>query len=684
MDTPQTLPFRYTLRRTLPPWSFQPCLAELEEAIDRWKLDEILVKVDVEEFSHAQVNLEWLDAYLPLLAEAKRRIEARGALFSINPWITVCHQDRGRKGTDSYADFEPMVDIGGAAAEACACPYSKSWRAHTAEVWRRYASLKPHAIWLEDDLRTFWHPPKVLFGCFCEEHRRRFSERAGLDRVVSLEELRAALLQPGEPHPWRRLWLECQNESSRDTAAFLERTVHAVSTETRLGLMSSGPRAHCMEGRRWADLADALSGHGKYPFLSRATMGRYDEVTPLDLYHTADCIGTTRRLLPGAEAELPELENYPYSRVNRSVSSTRAELLLCAVTGCHGAAMNLFDHLGNRMDSGDQYGAMLAEAKPYVAALAPLLRAPGRSRGVNLAFSEDYGKCCNNPEKDATPGKWMGQGRATCMVAGLLGLPVLYDRDAEITFLTAETARALPDATLRRYLSGGLWLDAAAALVLDERGFGELIGVKEFAAPKHPDEYPHAAAEEFLPQPSDIPSYASLFVPCYGDNSPVYFLTPAEGAQVFSQGVDYDGKPLGVTGTVFHNFLGGNILVHAFEYEPYAGNASFCSPQRLAAFGRLLEFLGETPFRVTGDGVCPLAVRRDLDDGRTVAGFMNLSNDPWQEITLHLPDAAVFRRAAVLDEDGVWHPVPYAPQGTRWTLRRAVPARRALFAVLEK
>ena len=71
MDTPQTLPFRYTLRRTLPPWSFQPCLAELEEAIFRWKLDEVLVKVDVEEFSHAQVNLEWLDAYLPLLAEVQ-------------------------------------------------------------------------------------------------------------------------------------------------------------------------------------------------------------------------------------------------------------------------------------------------------------------------------------------------------------------------------------------------------------------------------------------------------------------------------------------------------------------------------------------------------------------------------------------------------------------------------------
>ena len=173
-------------------------------------------------------------------------------------------------------------------------------------------------------------------------------------------------------------------------------------------------------------------------------------------------------------------------------------------------------------------------------------------------------------------------------------------------------------------------------------------------------------------------------MPCYGTSSPVRFLTPAEGAQVFSRGVDYDGKPLGITGLLFRNSLGGNVFVHAFEYEPYAGNASFCSPQRLAAFDRLLGALGETPFRVTGDGVCPYAVRRDLDDGRTVAGFMNFSCDPWEEVVFHLPDAARFGRASVLEEDGQWREVPYAPQGPQWTLRRTVPAKRALFVLLEK
>ena len=95
------------------------------------------------------------------------------------------------------------------------------------------------------------------------------------------------------------------------------------------------------------------------------------------------------------------------------------------------------------------------------------------------------------------------------------------------------------------------------------------------------------------------------------------------------------------------------------------------------------EVYGKAPFRVTGDGVCPFAVRRDLDDGRTVAGFMNFSNDPWEEVVFHLPDAARFATAAVLEEDGQWRAIPYAPLEGRWTLRRTVPAKRALFVVLE-
>ena len=60
--------FHYTLRRTLPPWSFHENLRELEEAVVQGRLDEVLVKVDTEEFSHGQVNPTWFKAYLPLLA----------------------------------------------------------------------------------------------------------------------------------------------------------------------------------------------------------------------------------------------------------------------------------------------------------------------------------------------------------------------------------------------------------------------------------------------------------------------------------------------------------------------------------------------------------------------------------------------------------------------------------------
>ena len=42
----------YSLRRTLPPWRFGETLADLLELAPRFGIDEVIVKIDTEEFSH--------------------------------------------------------------------------------------------------------------------------------------------------------------------------------------------------------------------------------------------------------------------------------------------------------------------------------------------------------------------------------------------------------------------------------------------------------------------------------------------------------------------------------------------------------------------------------------------------------------------------------------------------------
>ncbi len=249
----------YALRRTLVPWDFDHALRDLIAYCRAVPVNEIIVKCDTEEFSHGFPSIAWLDAYLPCLARARDALTRLGVAYSLNPWVTQGHLDRGRDVRAALPGIRTQVGHRGETTTAQACPLCPIWRTHTAALWTRYAGTFPSVLWIEDDIRTFNHLP-VQYGCFCAEHLRRFSAR--VQSRVEREELVAALLQPGHPHPWRRDWLLMQREIMNDTAAFLGDTVRAVSPDTALGLMSSGPENHVMCGRDWTAFARALGGGG--------------------------------------------------------------------------------------------------------------------------------------------------------------------------------------------------------------------------------------------------------------------------------------------------------------------------------------------------------------------------------------------------------------------------------------
>ncbi len=162
----------YVLRRTLPPWSFEKNLQELVKCLPRYRVNEIIVKVDTEEFTHGQPPLKWVKRYQKNLFRLRDEMKNMGILYSLNPWITVGHNDRGRDARRLLPGLRTMVGHDGTKCTCCACPLSPVWRENTSRVWTIYAQTRPHVIWVEDDIRTFNHAP-VRFGCFCFYHRKR-------------------------------------------------------------------------------------------------------------------------------------------------------------------------------------------------------------------------------------------------------------------------------------------------------------------------------------------------------------------------------------------------------------------------------------------------------------------------------------------------------------------------------
>ncbi|HYD83425.1 MAG TPA: hypothetical protein VEA63_05220, partial [Opitutus sp.] len=119
--------FWYALRRTMPPWSFEDNLRELVGVLPRYRVDEVIVKVDTEEFSHGHVPLEWLQRYQPRLHQARDALAEIGVTYSLNPWMTLGHIDRGRDGRKTIPDLQPIVGHDGAVCACCACPISDAW-----------------------------------------------------------------------------------------------------------------------------------------------------------------------------------------------------------------------------------------------------------------------------------------------------------------------------------------------------------------------------------------------------------------------------------------------------------------------------------------------------------------------------------------------------------------------------
>jgi len=346
--------FHYTLRRTSPLWKAEEAIEEVVLFCREKRIGEVIWKIDVEEFSHGLPELSLIDRYVPWLKLAKERLTEVEVLTSINPWVTLNHQDRGLDLSEVFPNMGWMVDYTGASAKSCACPLSSAWQEWLLEAYRRYATVEPNILWVEDDFRNFNHLP-VRYGCFCPRHLEEFSERIGCG--IGREDLMGRILKPGPPDPLRAQWFDFLGDVMVEVAKRLEKAIHEVSPETRLGLMTSHPWHHSVEGWKWHELLRALAG--PHEPVVRPTLGNYNEVSPLGLYEQSELMRRTVFCFPRPCRIAPELENFNYTRFSKSVAFTKAQIALSALMKASEITMNLFDHMGSPMAFEPGYGRML-------------------------------------------------------------------------------------------------------------------------------------------------------------------------------------------------------------------------------------------------------------------------------------------------------------------------------------
>jgi hypothetical protein len=463
--------YRYILRYYIDPaFHAEERIRELVEFCLSARVDEVMLFDFPEELYPGYPAPDEVEDWLCLAEKVKAELSKIQVDFSINPWATTVHLSRGRKFASWQRDWQPMVGETGTVSSITSCPLCKKWQEYLCNYFQLIADrLQPLAIWVEDDWRLHNHGVELGFGgCYCEEHLRRFSDKAG--QSVSRHELLAAILDKAQVHPWRRLWLDL----CRDTILEATAAVRGKCT-VPLALMSSIPDVHSTEGRDWRKLKEALAGEGK--LMLRPHLPPYTEVRPFQITP-----GWTRQTIASLPDSIiyPEMESSPRcGRYSKSGAFVKWACLHSVCYGAKGMTFNHFDVMGNGVSADPTFAATLAGIKEELNYVARLDLNDAESEGIDILYSPDVANYAQSKHDKSMSGL-VADSHLWSDTFYALGISHQFKStvgEKRIIAVNGETIRGFDNSELEKLLSNMVFLDAEATRILVERGLGRYLGI---------------------------------------------------------------------------------------------------------------------------------------------------------------------------------------------------------------
>lgn len=645
---------RYMLPR--PPYTDETLsekrLRELIDFCHRTNVDAVMLFVALRPyFYYICDNTEHSVAWAREYHRVARILREEGLSYQLNFQNTIGSVPYGADFSKEF-NWEFIVNQYGQESTGIACPAGKRFREQMGRQLRAFAETQPDVMWIDDDFSFFNHgltDHGPDFYCFCDEHLRRFSERSGFN--ITLEELLHALTQEGSPTKTRTLWLDFLRNELNDNARWVEQEIHSVSPNTRVAQMTSGSDSHAIEGRNWREYLQTLSG-GLRP-ATRPTFGAYNETTPYQMVYshlTLDRMLTdVRSQLPEAYDACPEIESTRFTTWSKSKAATRYQLILGQLEGCRGITLSLYDLEGSPLSEEPAYEALLTEEKSRLDSLAKLRLDAWTRHGVKLLTDPALAAKTELPEK-ATMRNLSGGTRTWDKVLSLLGMPVCYETPASLTkddvvALDGATAWMPSDVELRQILSGGVLLDGEAVRILEQRGFGEWIGVSAGELSNC-----GTMSEVFCGELE--PGIRGRMMPQRMLSNRWRILTPNHGARVDTELVE----PLGTRkpGTVcYENTLGGRVCVYAGIGDL---SEAFENHVRIRWLNTLLGYLSRNRFPLLNSASQRMLTLLRSHGDEMLLAFANLWTDPLTHLSCRIRKTV--QEIERLAPDGAWTPLP--------------------------
>ena len=576
--------------------------------------------------------LQWREQMLPYI----ERLRKEGISYQLNFQNLIGSTVGATDFTKQY-DWEYLVDHKGRTSLGCACPIGPKFRENAAKRLQIWAETKPDVIWIDDDLRMHNHgtgqvavlegePSYEDYYCYCDSHISLFNER--FNTHYTRETLISEILQSGKSSKIRNLYLDFLNDTIKETATWVQEIVHKVSPNTHIAQMTSVPDVHAAEGRVWKDFLPALAG--KHTPITRPHFGPYMEAAPRDFIQSyrmlAQMMTQIAETYKGQIKYSPEIENTRFTIWAKSAAATSFQLALAAFMGCKDITLSLYDLEGGAIDDEPLYGKVLVREKDFLNKCSNISFEKYPFIGVKIPTSSTSGKRYALHEGDDYA-QLGGRRRYIENYLLTMGIPCYFISDVinenGVFALDEFTANYLTDEEILSILSKSVLLDAGAAEILLEKGFGAYIGIKSMQR-----QTSIVNAEILHTITRDDGTYIRL--PLRTPSNCWCALDLHKNVEVLSSFLTPDGKKSPAM-TLFTNELGGQIAIYPASGEWGDG---FYNHLRVQFFKDLFAKLDPKLPQVDGHGAMLTVVKQG--EGNEKYYFVaNLAADKVDELVIN-------------------------------------------------
>lgn len=445
----------------------------------------------------------WADVY--------RQLAPKYRAAGMEPYFWLCHTigHGGELSTKVKTPFQALVGTGGQEAHGCYCPLDPGFRQYLLDVLATLAAADIPLILLDDDFRINYHEPAVDIGCFCPLHIKRFNEECGTQ--YSREELSDRVFH--NIGNTRARFMKSVGDSMLELAADMEKTVHSINPNTRLGLASAMIH-YSTEGYDIRDMAKTLAGPTQ-PYIRVFGAPYHVKNDPGRLGYAVDTAKHFAAHFDDGDVEIiSEGDTFPHTRFFTGKKVLETYLLAARCAGIRNMLHYPFPFAASP-DYEPIYVQAAQELIPTMEMLDQLLPEHVTARGIAPVMTfHNFAHIPLYESMTQWERAWPDEPLAVQMLTQY-GIPTRpYDlEDTAPVFLTGYNAYDYTEQQLEQLLDRGAIIDATAASWLVERGLD--IGLE---------------SAELLPYAPTFELFADCeFSSCYKDEQ-VWLLSSADAA----------------------------------------------------------------------------------------------------------------------------------------------------------